>query len=569
MAVPSVGFDGMDINDGTIYAILPGVDLGAVAPTFSEYRSYAGTVTQANVSTASLVQMSIPMKVGGTSVADLGANLEALNVKIRTATAAAPHALIFDGVTYSVVSSPEINPPLTQSYQNKFFAIVDMVLNRLPTTSGVPGGGGGGGWSPTPVSDDPYNVNSYGTAANGITDDTDAIQNALDYVAANPGTLYFPPGTYLVTNFDDITAANVHLCGAGREATVIKTVSAGPVFSLGTYDSTPATPWVGTGVNFQLSDMTIQNDAKDNVGNVGVDQTSIGIQDNGSGSAIIRNVWFKGLLYGIYAPYGHDVCTHENVMYYACTTGLYLGPGSEQISIRGGQSALHDRAIVIEGAFQGSISDMVFCDAKTRDIDILCPDALESGITVIHAMGQVKAELSWTVSDCWFETGAYGTGWVPVEHVRIGDHDDTGLNPVRGVTIRDSLISSGASGMGSKTGGVDYVFVNADNGTFITIDGVKVEGSWIEAIVKTPVAAYSNITVRNAKVIDGNAAMPAFAAKEAGNVETSDWYHAYDCALSGYVAPTITGARDDGTALANLLAWLAAQGIIVDSTTAS
>lgn len=37
----------------------------------------------------------------------------------------------------------------------------------------------------------------------------------------------------------------------------------------------------------------------------------------------------------------------------------------------------------------------------------------------------------------------------------------------------------------------------------------------------------------------------------------------------GTVKPTITGARDDGTALASLLTALAAQGLLVDSTTAT
>lgn len=42
-------------------------------------------------------------------------------------------------------------------------------------------------------------VTVYGAAGDGITDDTAAIQRALDAVPAAGGTVYFPPGTYLVS----------------------------------------------------------------------------------------------------------------------------------------------------------------------------------------------------------------------------------------------------------------------------------------------------------------------------------------------------------------------------------
>ena len=44
------------------------------------------------------------------------------------------------------------------------------------------------------------NVKGYGAAGNNVTDDTAAIQSALNYLNANGGgTLYFPPGEYLVS----------------------------------------------------------------------------------------------------------------------------------------------------------------------------------------------------------------------------------------------------------------------------------------------------------------------------------------------------------------------------------
>lgn len=42
-------------------------------------------------------------------------------------------------------------------------------------------------------------VSLYGATGDGVTDDTDAIQSALDAVPAKGGTVYFPPGRYKVS----------------------------------------------------------------------------------------------------------------------------------------------------------------------------------------------------------------------------------------------------------------------------------------------------------------------------------------------------------------------------------
>lgn len=63
---------------------------------------------------------------------------------------------------------------------------------------------------------DVVNVKDFGAAGDGVADDTNKIQNALDALAAaGGGTLVFPLGTYRVTQTIAITAGNIYIEGYG------------------------------------------------------------------------------------------------------------------------------------------------------------------------------------------------------------------------------------------------------------------------------------------------------------------------------------------------------------------
>jgi hypothetical protein len=139
-----VDFDGLDLNDGLVFKTLLGVDLGSPTVSFDEYRGYAGTVAQANVSDAALVQMVVPLEIRGVSVPAIASSVASLNAKIAACSVASPGELIFDGVTHYIVTSNPVDPRLLQPYQDILLVTVDLVLNRLPDTTGTPAGGAGG-----------------------------------------------------------------------------------------------------------------------------------------------------------------------------------------------------------------------------------------------------------------------------------------------------------------------------------------------------------------------------------------------------------------------------------------
>ena len=62
-----------------------------------------------------------------------------------------------------------------------------------------------------------FNVRAYGATGNGTTDDTTAIQAAITAIGSGGGTLYFPPGTYIISSALTISGDNFLVLGAGNE----------------------------------------------------------------------------------------------------------------------------------------------------------------------------------------------------------------------------------------------------------------------------------------------------------------------------------------------------------------
>lgn len=74
----------------------------------------------------------------------------------------------------------------------------------------------------------------FGAVGDGVTDDTEAINDAIESLGAAGGIVFLPPGTFLLSNSNPgaanwdnyraiyVGSSNIHIVGAGRGATVLK-----------------------------------------------------------------------------------------------------------------------------------------------------------------------------------------------------------------------------------------------------------------------------------------------------------------------------------------------------------
>lgn len=147
-----------------------------------------------------------------------------------------------------------------------------------------------------------FNVAGYGAVGDGVTGDWAAITAAITAAkAAGGGVVYLPTGTYLVNVALTVDGDNVTIQGAGRSATIIKTVSNQPVISVS----------AATGVT--VRDLQVLGDAD------ALKTSQRGVQFVNVTDGLVHNVWAKNLGYdGILLLTDNINCTVSNCRVSGC-----------------------------------------------------------------------------------------------------------------------------------------------------------------------------------------------------------------------------------------------------------
>lgn len=114
------------------------------------------------------------------------------------------------------------------------------------------------------LSDFSLNVKLFGAKGDGVTDDSQAVNNAIASIKTSGGTVYFPPGTYIVAGIGIFS--KVHLKGSGVESTVLKlknNANQDVIYSDSVY-TLMGTGSTGGENNFSISDLTIDGNRTNN-----------------------------------------------------------------------------------------------------------------------------------------------------------------------------------------------------------------------------------------------------------------------------------------------------------------
>jgi len=192
-----------------------------------------------------------------------------------------------------------------------------------------------------------FNVQNFGAKGDGITDDTAAIQNAIDAAAAaGGGQVYMPTGTYIVSGGEEpsdgclMLKSNVHLYGDGMGATTVKVVDG---------SDTKITGVIRSAYGEQTHDFGVSN------------LTIDGNRDNTTGKI---DGWFNGYIPGE-AGYDSNV-TLDSVEIKDCS-GYGFDPHEQTVNMVIKNSVSHGNGL--DGFVADFLSDSTFENNVAYDND--------------------------------------------------------------------------------------------------------------------------------------------------------------------------------------------------------
>ena len=283
-------------------------------------------------------------------------------------------------------------------------------------------------------------VKDFGAVGDGVTDDTAAIQAALNYAGANNCGIYFPRGTYAISNTLAV-GTSTRLYGDSMINTIIKMVSL-PAGSKPTYTGSTTYPptldyfpvlWNNSPIQwFSIENICINGG--------GFPVYGLRLQEN-----------FYGYL--------------KNVVVTNCAARPY-------INVRG-QNILHENVAF----FQNTAGVLTF--DNTGLVFQSCGFELLGCATALEVRDPVSTKTGISIRDCWFEdaAGTYNTtaSWIrisgrnPVIENAYFSHTGANIAGVQTIGAADGLTFDGIS-TANAAGAINGRFVvNYAAGTLTTV----------------------------------------------------------------------------------------------------
>lgn len=268
------------------------------------------------------------------------------------------------------------------------------------------------------------NVKRYGAVGDGVADDREAIQEAIN---GEPGrAIYFPRGTYKVTSTIFIAARTTRLIGdfgarGSINGTEISFTGTGPCIQIGVDEGTA---WDANEYDEPqdhiLENICIRHAAPDTVlaaaGPLGsmFKLGAYGIWDWGGGGITMHRCvleHFEANFVGIQSDINAFVDVTSNYSRY----GFYLGPRSDQNTIKNLYAIHCDRAITNDraGGLRIETSHFVGCGHATA-----APIEIRRGFGV--------GSFGTTIDRCWFEHFQGYQGTDQLSFVSVGEIDGYG-----------------------------------------------------------------------------------------------------------------------------------------------
>jgi hypothetical protein len=313
-------------------------------------------------------------------------------------------------------------------------------------------------------------VFTYGAKGDGVTDDTAAIQQAYAAAVAyatlyGGATLFFPDGTYLISDEIVISAQNITVRGAGFRTVILKqsntaknvlknTASNNAFFDLSVTYSTQGAAGTSGFLSKGVGGAAGAQVFNTIVNNIAISNAYDALQSNWENSAFYNNV-FIGTTgnnitrYGVYFNQSQNISVDQYIILNVDPSGTASGSA---ICLNGGYVSgcvvgngefyNNNRPLLVTGSALGPGSAPTYAGSPSHCF--FTNSFFDSGrIDAYIAYGQ-----DLTFSACWFSNGRTGGGYPGLT-----------LGTVQGVTFTDTqFVNSGAEGCYVNSTALNVVF---------------------------------------------------------------------------------------------------------------